>query len=118
MKKNLIALAIAAAVLASASGSANAHLDERIAASASRSAPAAPMSKIPARFQAGGLQCSDAFFYGRCRTKQHCLRGCDAIFEVETIICAATSSTFAGCFAAASTRWRMCITECEEEFPF
>jgi len=116
--KKVINMAIAATLLALASGSAGAYPDKQFAESGSQPAPAARMSKIPARFQAGGLECNDAFFTANCRTKRHCLRGCDAIFEVETLVCAATSPTFAGCFGAASARWRICINECEEEFPF
>ncbi|MDP2258259.1 MAG: hypothetical protein Q8J89_00905 [Caulobacter sp.] len=116
--KKAIKLAIAATLLALASGSAVAHRGKQFAEPGSQPAPVAKMSKLPARFQAGGLECSDAFFAAGCRTKRHCLRGCDAIFEVETMICAAVSPNFAACFGAASGRWKACVNECEEEFPF
>lgn len=109
--KKIIALALAAAVFAPVSGSANPRRDEPIARSS-------PMSRIQVRFQARGPVCDVASFAAGCRTRRHCVRGCDAIFEVETLICAAASSSFAPCFAGASRRWRNCIAECEEEFPY
>lgn len=109
-----IVMALAVAVLASASGSANAHRDAHTA----RSAPAAPMSKIPARFQAGGLECSDAYAGGTCPGLQRCLRGCEAIFDLESTACVLLGAAlFSQCFSNASTRWTQCRRECVGEFP-
>lgn len=112
--KRIIALALAAAVLAPASGSANPHRDAQTA----RSSPAAPMSKIPARFQGGGLECSDAYAGGSCPGLQRCLRGCEAMFDLESTACVLLGAAlFSQCFSNASTRWTQCRRECLGEFP-